>query len=493
MRTVTASPSALIPFFALVLLPFLASSPATAQLPPAIQADRLLVRAEREIQEGDYAAAAAALEQIVELQEEHGLEVPEAFWFKRGQVAQEAGMHERAIESLLRYLEVAGQTGEHYAAALELLDAAEQATEELKRAEQEALRRKQRAEQEADERMQQAERDIQDGDYAAAATALERVEELQAEHGLEMPTALWFHWAQVEQEAGFYERAIALTKRYVEEAGQEGERYTAALELLDDAEHAKEWAEAAEVLSRFVSDLEMLVIPAGSFQMGCVSGLNCERDEKPVHEVSIRSFALSKHEVTFDDWEACVAAGGCGGYRPNDEDWGRGDRPVIWVSWEDAQLFVAWLSDVTGHDYRLPTESEWEYAARAGTQTKYSWGNDIGRNRANCDNDEGCPDGFWFTAPVGSFGANAFGLHDMHGNVAEWVEDCWNDSYVGAPVDGSAWLSGACERFFGGGRVFRGGSLYDDPGLLRSANRERQRIGARMYDRGFRVARTLTP
>ena len=119
--------------------------------------------------------------------------------------------------------------------------------------------------------------------------------------------------------------------------------------------------------------------------MGCLRNDDgCFRDEIPVHEVTIPSFALSKHEVTFNDWDACVAAGGCGGHRPDDERWGRGDRPVINVSWEDAQSFVAWLSEVTGHAYRLPTESEWEYSARAGTETEYSWGNGIGNNRANC-------------------------------------------------------------------------------------------------------------
>ena len=487
MTKKTASPSALIPLFALALLLFLASPPAPAQLPPAIQADRLLVRAEREIQEGDYAAAAAALEQIVELQTEHGLEAPEAFWFKRGQVAQEAGMHERAIESLLRYLEVAGQAGEHYAAALELLDAAEQVLQELQRAEQEALQMKQRAEQEADERMQQAEREIQDGDYAAAAATLERIVELQAEHGLEMPAAFWFQRAQVAQEAGYHERAMESAARYIEDEGEEAEHYGAARELLDAAEDAKELAEASETLSRYASNLEMVVIPAGSFRMGCVSGISCENDEKPVHEVSIRSFALSKHEVTFDDWDTCVSDGGCNGYRP---EGGRGNKPVINVSWNDAQSFVAWLSEVTGDDYRLPTEAEWEYAARAGTSTAYSWGDKIGVNRANCGDTWPwwCGDRWDYTSPVGFFAPNGFGLHDMHGNVWEWVEDCWNGNYSGSPADGSAWPSGNC-----GQRVMRGGCWNNYPGTLRSANREKRPTDDRDARAGFRVARTLTP
>ena len=483
MTTKTVSPSALIPLFALALLLFLASAPAVAQLPPAIQADRLLVRAEREIQEGDYAAAAATLEQIVELQAEHGLEVPEAFWFKRGQVAQEAGLYQRAMESATRYLEIAGQQGEHYRVALELLDAAQQAmeaAEEDARAAAEALRQ---VEQEVERRKQQAEREIRDGDYAAAAATLEQVVELQAEHGLEVPKAFWFQRAQVALEAGHYERAIESATRYLQQAGQEGERHSAALALRDDAE------QLSRSLSRFVSQWEsrMVVIPAGSFRMGCLSNVYCPDNAIPVRDVTIRSFALSKHEVTFDDWDACVRHGGCNGYRPDDEGWGHSSRPVINVSWEDAQSFVAWLSRVTGDIYRLPTEAEWEYAARAGTETEYSWGNGIGNSRANCD---GCGSQ-WddeMTAPVGSFSPNGFGLHDMHGNVSERVEDCWNDSYAGAPSNGSAWLSGDC-----GGRVIRGGSWTYLPIGLRSAFRLMYSTGVGSNNLGFRAARTLTP
>ena len=150
-----------------------------------------------------------------------------------------------------------------------------------------------------------------------------------------------------------------------------------------------------------------------------------------------------------------------------------------------AQAYVRWLSGKTGEEYRLLSEAEWEYVARAGTTTAYWWGDDIGRNRANCD---GCGSR-WDnrqTAPVGSFSANPFGLHDVHGNVWEWVEDCWNDGYRGAPTDGSAWESGECER-----RVLRGGSWYSVPELLRSADRDRYSAGGRLNNAGFRVARTL--
>ena len=178
-----------------------------------------------------------------------------------------------------------------------------------------------------------------------------------------------------------------------------------------------------------------------------------------------RPFHLGKYEVTFAQWDACVEDGGCGGYSPSDEGWGREDRLVVNVSWDDAQSLISWLNRKKGANYRLPTEAKWEYAARAGSTTKYSWGNDIGDNRANCGSD--CADSYPSTAttPVGSFPANAWGLHDMHGNVGEWVQDCWNESYEGAPTDGSAWESGDCDY-----RVVRGGSWGNSAGGCVSPN-----------------------
>ena len=229
----------------------------------------------------------------------------------------------------------------------------------------------------------------------------------------------------------------------------------------------------------------MVVVREGRFRMGSTSG---DDDERPVHEVTIaRPFAVGVYEVTFAEWDACVSDGGCGGYRPDDAGWGRGKRPVINVSWDDAQAYVRWLSGETGEAYRLLSESEWEHVARAGTTTRYWWGDEIGRNRANCD---GCGSR-WDnrqTAPVGSFPANPFGLYDVHGNVWEWVEDCWNGSYRGVPADGSAWESGECGR-----RVLRGGSWLNYPRYLRSALRYRNSADFRFYIIGFRVARTLTP
>ena len=245
----------------------------------------------------------------------------------------------------------------------------------------------------------------------------------------------------------------------------------------------------ADELSSGGKGPEMVLIPQGRFQMGCLARRGCEDNETPVRFVDIRSFALSKNEVTFDQWDACVLEDGCNGYRPYNEGWGRGERPVINVSWEDAQAYVAWLSEETGEEYRLPTEAEWEYAARAETETPYSWGRVIATNQANCtnlDDSGGCGDQWEKTAPVGSFSANEFGLHDMHGNVLEWVEDCWNDSYRGAPTDGSARHEVECSF-----RVLRGGSWNSTSLQLRSAFRYHGSPSSGTDTIGFRVAQTL--
>jgi formylglycine-generating enzyme required for sulfatase activity len=227
---------------------------------------------------------------------------------------------------------------------------------------------------------------------------------------------------------------------------------------------------------------EMVLIPAGSFRMGDLNGGGYD-NEKPVHRVDIKAFALGKTEVTFAEFD--VFARATNRVLPENEGWGRGNRPVINVSWDDAKAYVKWLANKTGKRFRLPSESEWEYAVRAGTTTQYSWGNGIGRNNANC---EGCGSQ-WDnkkTAPVGSFKANAFGLNDMHGNVWEWVEDCHEGSYSGAPSDGRARTSGACTY-----HVLRGGSWYDIPRYLRAANRYRFKPDRRNIHGGFRIAQDL--
>ena len=224
---------------------------------------------------------------------------------------------------------------------------------------------------------------------------------------------------------------------------------------------------------------EMAVVPAGSFAMGSSSEY-----EKPVHRVNIaRNFAVGRREVTFAEWDKCVDDGGCKS-RPQDRGWGRGDRPVINVSWLDAKEFVVWLSRKTGQIYRLPSEAEWEYAARAGTDTPFWWGGAAGSRQANCRE---CNTGqSEQTLPVGTFHANRFGLYDTAGNAAEWVEDCWNDNYVGAPTDGSAWTSGQCRL-----RVLRGGSFDSASTYTRSTARFRYDFDVRYYANGFRVVREL--
>ena len=207
---------------------------------------------------------------------------------------------------------------------------------------------------------------------------------------------------------------------------------------------------------------ELVVVPAGSYWMGSPASEEARNSgEGPRHRVTIpKPFAVGSYEVTFAEWDACVRGGGCGRYRPEDEGWGRGTRPVINLSWQDARSYVAWLARRTGKEYRLPSESEWEYAARAGTTTPFHFGSTISTTQANYDGDytygtgrKGTYRGR--TVTVGSFAANAFGLHDVHGNVWEWTRDCWNGSYEGAPGSGSAWERGECSR-----RVVRGGSWF---------------------------------
>lgn len=234
---------------------------------------------------------------------------------------------------------------------------------------------------------------------------------------------------------------------------------------------------------------KLVVVPAGEFMMGAP---DTEKDrlkgESPQRKVTIASpFAVGKFEVTFAEWEACVAGGGCTQNKsPNDRGWGKGTRPAIQISWNDAKQYAEWLSKKTGKTYRLLTEAEWEYAARAGTTTAYAWGDEVGENNANC---RGCKSQWEGnqTAPAGSFKPNAFGLHDMHGNVSEWVEDCHGD-YANAPSDGSAApVTQGCTR------VLRGGAWSINPKLMRAAVRLREVPDFRTIIIGFRVARSLSP
>jgi formylglycine-generating enzyme required for sulfatase activity len=231
---------------------------------------------------------------------------------------------------------------------------------------------------------------------------------------------------------------------------------------------------------------EMVALPGGTFLMGSSEGEEGrDPDEGPQHRVTIGAFAIGKHEVTFEQWDACVAAGGCNGYRPDDGGWGRGRRPVINVSWEDTQTYVTWLAEATGKLYRLPSEAEWEYAARAGTTTRYAFGDAITEKDANFGMNRGK------TTEVGAYPANPWGLHDMHGNVWEWVEDVWHDSYQGLPADGAAWTNGK-GKYSSRLRVYRGGCWYNNYlGNLRAASRDRGEPDIRGKYLGFRVARTV--
>ncbi len=245
---------------------------------------------------------------------------------------------------------------------------------------------------------------------------------------------------------------------------------------------------------------EMVVIPAGSFTMGVAPGEEAREEvpekfrgwAEPRHPVTIgKSFSMGKYEVTFAEWDACVEAGGCK-HRPKDQGWGRGDRPVIYVSWDDTKAYMRWLSQMTGQEYRLPNEAEWEYAARAGTTTAYWWGEMARHEYANYGKFVCCGglargrDQWRYTAPAGSFSPNGFGLHDVHGNVWEWVEDCWQGNFEDAPSDGTARTTGSCVN-----RVVRGGSWFDTPRNVRAAYRLGYSTGIRHSGFGFRVARTL--
>ena len=240
---------------------------------------------------------------------------------------------------------------------------------------------------------------------------------------------------------------------------------------------------------------EMVVLPTGSFRMGDLSG-GGNYDEKPIRTVTItRRIAMGRYEVSFDDYDRFADAT-TGVDRPGDEGWGRGTRPVINVSQEDAQAYAQWLSAQTGKRYRLPSEAEWEYAARSGTTTRYSWGDSITCNQARygrLSNGE-CSDSSDGTVAVGRFAANAFGLYDMHGNVWEWVEDCYVNTYTGAPSDGSARTTGCYVDSDGDSfAVLRGGSWLNFPRRLRSAGRVRNRPSARYDWYGFRLVQDINP
>ncbi|MFM8354447.1 MAG: formylglycine-generating enzyme family protein [Gammaproteobacteria bacterium] len=234
---------------------------------------------------------------------------------------------------------------------------------------------------------------------------------------------------------------------------------------------------------------EMVKIPDGAFQMGCgTSDTECAEDEKPARSVAVPAFRLAKYEVTVGQFRVFVEATGyravanCNWRAPGfvQDD----AHPVVCVTWSDARAYASWLSEQTGDHYRLPSEAEWEYATRAGSQYAYSFGNNEAElcRYANVGNAP-CNDGFQYTAPVGRFQSNEFGLHDVHGNVVEWTQDVYQPSYADAPSDGSAALSG------GDFRVLRGGSWRNSAGRLRSAFRFGYSATGANDSTGFRLAR----
>ncbi|MEL7546520.1 MAG: SUMF1/EgtB/PvdO family nonheme iron enzyme [Pseudomonadota bacterium] len=223
---------------------------------------------------------------------------------------------------------------------------------------------------------------------------------------------------------------------------------------------------------------DMVAIPGGTFEMGSAQDEpGHEPWEAPQHTVVLASFSMSRHEVTFDDWQRCLDDGGCNGYEPLDRDFGRGTNPVMGISWDDAQTYIRWLSQKTGRPYRLPTEAEWEYAARAGTETAYWWGDRFDRNKVPLD------------APISVVGLaeNPFGLKGMLGNLREWVEDCYDNSYESAPGNGNAQSRIGCNQ-----RVLRGGHYDASEAAHRSANRARGRTDIRDRAYGFRIASSNT-
>jgi len=222
-----------------------------------------------------------------------------------------------------------------------------------------------------------------------------------------------------------------------------------------------------------ITEPEMAALRGGTFAMGS----NEDASEKPIHQVTIRPFSISKYPITVREWNACAAAKACTVTLT-----GSDDAPATNVSWNDAKQFVGWLAATTQKPYRLPSEAEWEYAARGGTQTRYWWGDQLQTGMADCKN---CTDGTRGEQPVkvGNFKPNPFGLYDMGGGVDQWVEDCWHKTYLGAPWDGSAWTAGDCSS-----HVTRSGSWRNDAKYVRAANRDGYDTNVRYPTHGFRVA-----
>lgn len=237
-----------------------------------------------------------------------------------------------------------------------------------------------------------------------------------------------------------------------------------------------------DLLYQDISAPEMIALRGGDFTRGS-RNKDGDNDELPLQPMRLRPFAIGQYEVTFDEYDLFCEV--TGHDKPDDSGWGRGNRPVVNVSWNDATAYTEWLATKTRQPYRLPSDAEWEYAARGGTETVFWWGDQAPTTESNCDGCGSIWDGER-TAPVGRFRPNLFGLHDTAGNVFEIVADCWSDTYSDAPIDGSPYLKGGC-----GKRVIRGGAWSFPPHEVRSANRWRDFPSRKSDDTGFRVARDL--
>ena len=227
---------------------------------------------------------------------------------------------------------------------------------------------------------------------------------------------------------------------------------------------------------------ELVVVPSGLFIMGSNGK---RKTEKPARRVNVtKPFAIGRYEITFREWFACLKAEACT-HSPDDHKWGRRGRPVINVTWDQAVNYTKWLTKITGHRYRLPSESEWEYAHRAGTTTAFWWGDKAGENNANCKD---CKTQWSAksSAPVGSFKPNPFGLYDTTGNLFEWVSDCWNPDHRGAPSTTAPRIEGDCKN-----RVIRGGSFYYFNKVAQASYRAKNPPGVKSYWLGFRVVREI--
>lgn len=288
--------------------------------------------------------------------------------------------------------------------------------------------------------------------------------------------------AQVEAQVEEPVQAEAVATAIPREVPVATETGPATAEEIVPEVRAKAVGELRDHLADYAAGPVMVELSGGDFLMGSGTS-SLDSDERPRHPVSVPPFAIGKYEVTFAEYD--VFADDTGRARPDDEGWGRGDRPVVNVSWYDAAAYAEWLSEQTGKRYRLPTESEWEFMAGATSRSLYWWGTHIGSGRANCFNCGSEWDSNR-TAPVGSFQPNLFSLHDTAGNAQEWVQDCYHDSYEFAREDGSAWIETGCSQ-----RVARGGGFNSAANTLRTTKRTQMAPGSRMSTLGFRLARDL--